>query len=1243
MMEKSAHEQPATETRMSDQNPYVGPRSFQTGEKLYGREHEVEYLFNLLVAERIVLFYSPSGAGKSSLVQAGLLPRLESEGFRPLPIIRVGYQPDPDTLAEYQQNHTALHGSPPAIPAYNRYVFSTIASLEEDVPQHLRLSAEETIVNPSLSQYLDQRQDLLLLTATPDEQTDAQEMATDEVFIFDQFEEVLTLDPTDQAAKIAFFEHLGDALRHHKRWAIFSIREDYVGALAPYTRYLPTRLKTTFRLDLLGVKAAHAAITGPASEAGVSFATEAATHIVNELRKINIQQPDGTTIEQPGPSIEPVQLQVVCHRLWQQLEAGTTHITLSHVRRLGDVNTALADYYADSVAAVAHKTGVRERVIREWFENHLITPQDIRGQVLQEARQSQGLDNRAIWPLIDAHLVRAEKRRGATWFELAHDRLIAPVRANNAQWFAQNLSTFQRQVTLWESEGRPDKLIPAGDMLNEAIAWGTEHYDELNADEQDFLQECQQARTRAEQEAHKNRRIRHLAIAASVVSAIALVAFILAIFSARQAILEKQYAQQQQRLSASRELASEAINTLEIDPELSILLGIQAIQQTYQTDGYVASAAFTALQHAINESRTLATITHKTGVYAVAFNPDGTRLATASENNTASLWDISGNVPITRLHTLSGHTAGVTDVEFSPDGTLLATASEDGTARLWDATSGEEIRVMEGHTEAIWGMVFSADGTRLATGSDDDTARIWDIASGQEKAILKHPDDVNNVAFHPNGLHLATACMDDKGRVWSVQDGEVEVIRSIIGIKGGLFGIDYNPAGTLLAFGSGNSKVVISDVATGKALLNIQAHKESVARVHFSPDGKRLATASLDGTAQVWKLNLNRPMQPAEKQIELNGHTNWLYGLAFSQDGTRIATASLDGTARIWDASNAHAGRINGVAYSPDGQYLATVSSDRMVKIWQQQKRHTYPRRQLVQQFREPGEILNVAYSPDGELLATANVDGKARLWNIADGTLQATLESHTREINDVAFSPDGTQLATASRDQTVKIWDIASGEELQTLTGHTSWVTAIAYHSDGKHLATSSDDGTARLWDIAQGQTLFTLDIDPHDISETGTEVKDVLFSADETYLFTASTDQFVRVWDAETGDQVSAIELTANPLRMALSNDGKRLATANSNLSVTTWNIERPAQLQNTEPTLHVTYHSLVNDLAYNPNGEEIATVTADHKLYINPLEVEALLTQARTMVTRSLRPAECQQYLYTDKCPTEESVED
>jgi len=198
------------------------------------------------------------------------------------------------------------------------------------------------------------------------------------------------------------------------------------------------------------------------------------------------------------------------------------------------------------------------------------------------------------------------------------------------------------------------------------------------------------------------------------------------------------------------------------------------------------------------------------------------------------------------------------------------------------------------------------------------------------------------------------------------------------------------------------------------------------------------------------------------------------------------------------------------------------------------------------------------------------------------------------------------------------------------------------AYHSNGKYLATASNDGTARLWDIAQGKTLFTLDIDPHDINETGTEVKDVLFSADETYLFTASTDQLVRVWNTETGDQVSTLQLTANPLRMALSNDGKSLAIANSNLSVTIWNIEHPTQLQTPEPTLHVTYHSLVNDLAYNPNGEEIATVTADHKLYIYPLDVEALLKQARDTVTRSLRPAECQQYLYTDKCPTEESVE-
>jgi hypothetical protein len=362
-------------------------------------------LLHLLLAERIVLFYSPSGAGKTSLIQAALIPKLEEEGFHVLPSMRVSLGPSTDEQVDSVSN---------------RYVFSLLLSLEEALPPEQRMPLSE-LSALTLGEYLDRRQD-------GDE-------AVGTVLIFDQFEEILTLDPIDRELKLEFFAQVGAALRDRRRWALFAMREEFIAGLEdPYLRPIPTRLRTYYRLGLLAPQYARQAIQEPAKAAGVTFTDAAADKLVADLSTVRLLQPDGSLEERPGPYVEPVQLQVVCRRLWDLLPGGTSQIVEEDIGLLADVDLALSGYYADQVKATASKTRVGERTIRNWFDHQLITEQGIRGQVLEGPKESEGLDNRAIWPLVNAHLVRAEKRRGATWLELAHDRLIEPVQASNAAW-----------------------------------------------------------------------------------------------------------------------------------------------------------------------------------------------------------------------------------------------------------------------------------------------------------------------------------------------------------------------------------------------------------------------------------------------------------------------------------------------------------------------------------------------------------------------------------------------------------------------------------------------------------------------------------------------------------------------------------------------------------------------------------------------------------------------------------------
>ncbi|UCC64088.1 MAG: ATP-binding protein, partial [Anaerolineae bacterium] len=399
-----------SDMRGSRSNPYVGARPFERGEPLYGRDGETMDLYRLLVAERIVLLHSPSGAGKTSLIQAALIPRLERRGFEVLPAMRVGLGPAP-----------GLESSPQG----NRYITSLLACLEgesaEAGPDRVRAPEERTrLATITLAEYLDRRAS----------RSNGQKL----MLVFDQFEEILTLNPTDLEAKREFFAQVGEALRGRPYWALFVMRDDHVAALAPYVRGLPTQLGTTYRLDPLSEASARLAIREPALRGQVEFAEGAVDRLVYELCQVRVQALDGMTQVQRGPFVEPIQLQLVCRRLWEKLPPETTHIAEADVAAVGAVDSVLADYYAERVAAIARQTRVDERTIRDWFDRRLITEQGIRGQVLQGPEESQGLENRASRPLVDASLVRAERRRGAPWYELAHDRLIEPVRADNEAW-----------------------------------------------------------------------------------------------------------------------------------------------------------------------------------------------------------------------------------------------------------------------------------------------------------------------------------------------------------------------------------------------------------------------------------------------------------------------------------------------------------------------------------------------------------------------------------------------------------------------------------------------------------------------------------------------------------------------------------------------------------------------------------------------------------------------------------------
>ncbi|THU83497.1 WD40 repeat-like protein [Dendrothele bispora CBS 962.96] len=401
------------------------------------------------------------------------------------------------------------------------------------------------------------------------------------------------------------------------------------------------------------------------------------------------------------------------------------------------------------------------------------------------------------------------------------------------------------------------------------------------------------------------------------------------------------------------------------------------------------------------------TIQNGSDVYAIAFSPDGSQLASEEAK-------------------LEGHTDRVLSVAFSPDGSQLASGSSDNTVWIWNTATGQEEAKLEGHTDEVQSVAFSPDGSQLASGSSDNTIRIWNTATGQEEAKLEgHTDEVWSVAFSPDGSQLASGSSDNTVQIWNTATGQEEA--KLEGHTDWVLSVAFSPDGSQLASGSSDNTVQIWNTATGQEEAKLKGHTDRVQSVAFSPDGSQLASGSSDKTVQIWNT------ATGQEEAKLEGHTDLVLSVAFSPDGSQLASGSSDKTVQIWNTATGqeeaklegHTDRVLSVAFSPDGSQLASGSFDNTVRIW-----NTVTGQKEAKLEGHTSWVVSVAFSPDGSQLASGSYDKTVRIWNTVTGQEEAKLEGPTNWVWSVAFSPDGSQLASRLDDNTVWIWNMATGQK---------------------------------------------------------------------------------------------------------------------------------------------------------------------------------------------------------------------
>lgn len=384
-------------------DPYVGPQPFRRtdSERFFGREQSTDELFSLVLASRVVILYAQSGAGKSSLVNAGLCPVLEQNDFDVLPVARVqGWLPAGKT----------------ALQLGNPYVYFTLASWGEQVAD----AAAEGTLSATLAR----------LPRAADRYGDP----TYRMLIFDQFEELFTSFPACWPQRSRFAAELVRCVADDERLRILLVvREDHLADVLSLAEAFPASLRSSMRLSLLGKDDAVEAIEGPLRGTGFSYAEGVAVKLAEDLTRVRVEVSPGEVLEVPGDSIEPVQLQVVCTELWRALPPGAAVVTAEHVSSLGDATAALAHYYDSAVKGTARRAKVNPVFVRRWISSELVTPAKTRGTAYRGIRLTAGLPNPAVDALEDRHLIRAETRAGAHWYELTHDRFLPAIERANVR------------------------------------------------------------------------------------------------------------------------------------------------------------------------------------------------------------------------------------------------------------------------------------------------------------------------------------------------------------------------------------------------------------------------------------------------------------------------------------------------------------------------------------------------------------------------------------------------------------------------------------------------------------------------------------------------------------------------------------------------------------------------------------------------------------------------------------------